>query len=288
VKVDLHKTIVVDKLVLSFLALLPTQSTRKKTLVLNKNCYLQLTEITDKKFGSVYNLYIDSHLIGKVKAHPYELFIDSDLVHLQFENYLLYSQHFLNNITYLTDVLNFRYKQIVTLDIAVDCVKHELLEFVNKVLKSKHITMKGKGKIYPVYGKQSKSLESVYFGKSTSEKQIKIYNKSLELTVNDKPYIKYFWDANHLNHKENIVERLELTLKNRLLKNINVFALNNCNYMASILQLHFKNFFEFKSTYRQHNKTAVKSTTPIDLSGFKTTKLYKPDRSVRTLCYPLK
>lgn len=287
-RIEFQKTIVVDKLVLSFHRVLPTQSTPKKQLVLNKNCYLQLTDMKDRKFQSTYNLFIDSHCIGTVKAHPNELYIDSDLVHLQFENYLLYSNYFLNNITYLTDVLNFKYKQIVTLDIAVDCIKHNLLPFVDHAIKSKHITMKGKGRINTVYSKQSKTLETVYFGRSTSEKQIKIYNKSMELTVNDKPYIKYFWDANHMNHEDSIVERLELTLKNRYLKNINVYALDNCNYLASILELHFKNFFEFKSTYRQHNKTVVKSIAPINLSGFKTTKLHKPVQERKNTTLPIK
>jgi hypothetical protein len=288
VKIDAKKIIVVDKLVLSFLAVLPTQRIHKGDLVLNKNCYLKLTDLTDRKFKSVYNLFLDSHLIGKIKAHPQELYMDSDLIHMQFENCQLYSYDYLNHIRYMINVLNFKFKQIVTLDIAIDCTEHALLLFVDKAIKSDHIIMKGKGKIYPIYGNKSKTLETVYFGRPTSEKQIKIYNKSLELILNDKPYIKYFWESNQINYNEEIVERLELTLKNRYLKNINVFALNDCDYLASILELHFKNFFAFKSTYREHNKTVTKSVTPINLSGFKTTKLQKPVTERKNTTLPIK
>jgi len=284
---EVKQTTAIDCLSISFLKELPEAlSIQKETLnkgkyIISKDCYLVHLNSSLNGFKSACNLFILNQYVGKLLYNPIQE-LDKHTVHLLVENSIFYSNDFIIYIDYLITYLNFKLNHIVKLDIANDYIKHNILDFYDKYKISKNITHKGKAVIIPP--ERNKKLLSLYIGSSKSDKQIRVYDKTKELEYNSKPYILDFWKANKLNY-QNKVERIELILKTGELKNIDLFQLNNPNYLLSICKLHFKNFFEFNGKYKVNGKIINKDVTPIDInfSGFKTIsinkKVYVPSKN---------
>ena len=186
-------------------------------------------------------------------------------------------------IDYLSNELGFIYKHIVKVDIAIDCINHNLIQFIDKWQNSKYIRCKGRKK--QLSTTQLNENKTYYMGSNKADKQIRIYNKSKELELSHKDYIKDFYYLNGLDYLLNTVERLELSLKGDLVRNIDLYSLNNPDYLASVIQTEFKNYFEFESNYLRNGKRVKKDINLISLEGFKTELLPKynhtPTRSLR-------
>lgn len=263
-----------DWLELSFRGELPDFIENPETFYINNNCFLEFTNNRNQYFQTIVNLWINNRKIGELKYNPSTAFIDENTVHFKIENHLLYSKDYPLYIDYLQTILGLKFQHIVRIDIATDTINHNLLNFIRKYHNSTNIRIKGKQKKITINSK-GKIYKTVYFGSMSSEKFIKIYNKTQELKAKDKAYIKGFWKLNNLNYQNNEVERIELTLKTKQAKYIDLNKLPDPNYLASICRTHFKNYFEFIGTYRQNNKTVKKDVTPLQFNEFQTQLLEK-------------
>lgn len=264
---QVNKVINLDYLELSFFYELPTFSVMPKEFNINKNIRLEyVNDFKSQNFNIVANLLINDRLIGQLKYSPSNSFLSENTCHLKIENHHLYSANFFEYIDYLITE-GFTFNSIVRIDIAIDTIKHNLLDFMKKYQQSELILCKGRAKdiTTKLIGK---TYKTVYFGSTQSSKFIKIYNKSVELSNNTKPYINYFYKVNGLDYVNNIVERLELTLRNPHTKLIDLNRLTDSSYLASICHTQFKNFYQFESNYIQHNKRMKKDCTPIHVNDF--------------------
>lgn len=279
-----EKTINIDYLQLAFLTELPSWSNNPKTFEINSECYLEYKpQESNPDFTIIANLYIHHHLVGKVLYAPSSPFIDDNTVHLLIENWLLYTDEFTTYIKYLQQTCHWELQHIARLDICIDTTNHNLDQFFVKYLRSDSIRKKGRAELQTKYN-SNKELKYLWVGSNKSKKQVKYYNKSKELEIHDKPYIKYFWNQNGLDINSR-VERLELKLMNPLTKGIYINRLTDSNYLASLVQLHWKNFFDFEQTHKENYRKITKDVTPLKLTGFETELLlkYKPTRTTSTI-----
>lgn len=180
---------------------------------------------------------------------------------------------------------------IKRIDIAIDSNDTDVLSFIKKYVNSPKIKVKGKQKIIETItvGKASKT---VYYGSPKSGKQIRIYDKTDEVESSGKDYILDFYALNGLDYETAEVQRIELTLRTKYTRNIDILRLSDTNYLASICRTNFKNYFEFISEYREHNKTVSRNVTPVSFDGFTTTLLpriaHTPVQSQKSLKVLLK
>lgn len=286
------QTICVDWLELSFSGTLPSFKHNPQKFELTPDCYLEFTDLTSKFFGAICNLYVDGYKVGEVKFNPKSAFIGDETIQFKFENYMLYTNDFTSYVSYFIEKLNWKFNHIIRLDIASDVIKHNVLNFIQKQKANPDkITLKGKRKNVSI-NLVGEVYQTVYFGSASSDKFIKVYNKTKELQKSNKKHIEVFWKYNGLDFKNNEVERVELTLRQKHLKHINVYGLNNANYLASICRTHFVNYFDFSEVYSSHGKKYTKDVTPIRFSQFETQLLPKykfvPKYSVKPIKTELK
>lgn len=292
-KTTVNHCISLDYLEISYEYELPTFSnTNVKPFYLNKHTYIQLTDNTCKYFNSSGSLFINNCYIGDIRYNPKERsFIPSHTLHLKLSNHLLYTQYFRYYLEYINEVIGMKFNYILRLDIANDLVGHNVLQFMKTYENSSSITCKGKPKEMSKR-LSGKKTQIIHFGSITSDKYIKIYNKSVDLTDGNKEYIKEYWDKNGIDYSVGNVERLELTLQKKQAKLVDINLLHDIDYLASLCKNHFVNYFEFyRKEKRVHNIKLV-NVTPIDFSnyyGYKIEKYkYHPQSTVRPAKQALK
>ena len=289
-----NQTIVCDNLELNFKGNIPYDSNYKeRKYSFNDNCYIFFHSSGNQMYEVLADLYIDDRRIGELRFAPRKSFFDSDLINFKMDNIHLYSDNFVNYVTYIIEVLHFDLMYINHIDIASDTIKHNIISFTDEYLyKSQYqsnYNIKHKGKIT----KDSITTDNkgiIHWDKINATKYIKIYNKSQELIDNVKHnksgYIQYFWEQHGLDYTNNVVERFELTLKAIHSKLIDYKRLNDSNYLASIMKSHCSNFYEFEKTTIDHQKKYIKDVTPIAFNSFNTTKIdkykYEPTFSLRS------
>ena len=289
-KREVTKVICLDWLEISFIKKLPVIALNNSHWLDERSCIVR-TENTNKTFEGLYLLLIDGIKIGELSFNSRYSFVSDEVVHLKIDNKLLYSVECGEHIRYITNVLGFTYSHIKRIDIAIDTNNTDVLSFMNKYINSSKIKVKGKQKFIDTrtLGKASKT---VYYGSPKSGKQIRIYNKTDEVIRSGKDYILDFYTLNGLNYEKAEVQRIELTLRTKYTKNIDIHRLSDANYLASICRTNFKNYFEFISEYREHNKTVNRNVTPVDFDGYTTALLprvaHTPVQSQKSLKVLLK
>ena len=273
----INQVVNVDYLELSFTdskLLIPVLLDNPNTYSINNECFIEyINDVNNKFFYNICNIYINSRLIGEIKFNPKTNFLKENTVHFKISNHLLYHSDYLDYIQYLID-LGFVYSHIVRLDICMDVITYFLLKFLKRFNNSNSIYCRGRAKKEncSIYGKE---FQTYYIGSLSSDKYVKVYNKSKELLNSDKEYIKYFWKINGLDYINNEVERIELTLKQKQTRKIDVFKLLDSNYLASILKTHFKNYFDFFRITKSEGKTYERDITPINFKTYKTVLIEK-------------
>lgn len=289
-KREVTKVICLDWLEISFIKKLPVIALNKSHWLDERSCIVR-TENNKRTYDGLYILQIDGIRIGELSFNSRFSFVPAEVVHLKIDNKLLYSDGCGKHIRYITNVLGFTYSHIKRIDIAIDSNDRDVISFMKKYMNSTKIRVKGKLKRINTIT-LGKASQTVYFGSSTSGKQIRIYNKIDEVLRSGKDYIFDFYTLNGLNHETAEVQRIELTLRTKFTKNIDIHRLSDANYLASICRTNFKNYFEFISEYREHNKTVIRNVTPVSFDGFTTTLLprvaHTPAQSHKSLKMQLK
>jgi hypothetical protein len=245
--------------------------------------YIKRAYVNDGYFHNVYNLFLDFKKVGVLKCNPKTPIIAQDTIHFKVENHLLYTKNFQKPFIWLVINLHLKWKYVVEIHPAMDCIGYNIQDFMFKAHHDLHafqgmdkgIKLKGRKKSFLPYGYTDGSQGTWYFGSNKSDKFIRIYDKTKEMIGSDKHYIEDFWELNGMDYKNNKVERIELVLKTPHLKGITIFDLEKPDFFASLCETHFRNYFDFYKTYTSHGKQYKKVLTPIDFQWFNTKKLDK-------------
>lgn len=200
-------------------------------------------------FQAVFEVYLGGERVCILQAHPRHT-LQPDVCSLKLENAVLYYEDWLQLFFEIVGNLQFSVKNITRLDIAVD--GHAgIVEFMNCYMKQQEMSVKMKGKATLKSNFEASTQKFTWFqiGSSASDKCISIYNKTKELAQSNKIYIQRFWEKNNLiQEQETDIYRIELRLKSKALKDLPTFDIQHLNcheYLASICQTHFENFFQF-------------------------------------------
>jgi hypothetical protein len=258
--------IIIDWLQLRFELEIPTFF-NKQYFQLNKESFIQYTGNQSMNFYNVDNLFIKSEKVGTIQYNPRSNIIKANMVILKIENELFYNNTFQYYINYIIDVLKWNLKGITRIDIASDFTNKNIISFLKEYyhktelkLPNYNIRIRGKGKV-------NELENTMYVGSKNSDKYIKVYNKSKELTESNKRHIKNYYRVNGIDWKVTKIERLELTLKSKRTKNIDVRKLANQKYLNEILKTESKGFFEFYKPVTRKGKKVNKDVTPVTFNN---------------------
>lgn len=297
-KKEIDKLIFVDNLELSFKGCIPLWTTstapdqygNKKVYYYNQQCHMEYQPNGNKWFRNIADLWIDDRKIGELRFSPRQGFIDDETVCFKFDNVQLYQQDFHRYVDSIVENIGLKYCCINHLDIAVDCIGYEIIQFIHNYIEKTRL-----GKKYSVSHKgkvkrdnmTTKGNSEIWWGNIKADKYIKIYNKLEELDKpnNHKNYIPVCWKTNGMIVEGKSVERLELTLRQPHCKLLDYKKLCDTDYLASIIETHCKNYFEFEKIITNHHKKYTRDVTPINFKGFKTILLpkfkYVPQNSLQ-------
>ncbi|BBE17485.1 hypothetical protein AQPE_1635 [Aquipluma nitroreducens] len=296
---NVNKLIFVDNLEVSFKGNIPLWSTsttpdqfgNKRKHYYNPQCYIEYQSFGNKQFQNIADLWIADRKIGELRFSPRKGFIDDEIISFKFDNVQLYQQNFFKYVDSIVENMGLRFKHISHLDIAVDCINHEMIKFIHKYLERTRLNLKysirHKGKVNR-RNITSKGDNEIYWGNINSVKYIKIYNKTIEIDQNQnaKSYIPVCWKQNGMNTENEQVERFELTLRQKHASLYDYTQLDDSNYLASIMESKCESFFDFEQTYTNHKKKHKRNVTPINFTGFNTVLLpkfkYVPQNTLET------
>lgn len=255
----MNSTISIDYLIINLKGTLTEQ---KHGLNIYKGTILNpftlvANEYGNKTFKNVYELYHNDLKIGVLQSDPRSNIIPSDLIQLQFENHLFYTQS-LNDLQQLivkfSDFFSCQFESINRIDIAKDTVRNDSFykniynDLVTGVLKVKGREKNIQG--YHVTKQGLTTFTGFSIGKRASSRFLRVYNKSLALSdpKNPKTYINDFFQKN-LKTVEN-VWRFEYQLNSSFftyLRKINMpitFELFHYDTLIQLIELAEKNHFE--------------------------------------------
>lgn len=205
--------------------------------------------------------------------------LEPDFSQIKIENHQLYRKGWTVKLATVLDALELQLNNITRLDIAIDGVG-----FLNQVERFERGEIESIGKVQTCDFKTAQRDRTGYnWGKRSSEKMLTIYDKSDELKRTNKLYISDTWIANNLNEGQvDEIERLELKLRGKAIKRllipetgeaIQYERLEDANYLASIVKVSFKKWFEFVIPDEQKNVSRKERVQIVDFEQFKTIKM---------------
>lgn len=220
-------------------------------------CFYKRKKITPH-FLSYYDIYIDGKPFCHALMHPRnEEIFGKDVIEIKVNNSRLYEVGWIDTFDYLTKKFTWLVKNVSRLDIALDGAG--FLHVGNKLIKQS-IRKVGRAEFAPRLTSKME-VRGYKIGRVTSDKCLVCYDKSAELEVSNKYYIRDMWKRAGLDTSGR-VERLELRLKNDAIKMIEDFdyrQLWNFEYLASIMRTHFSKFYEFYSPNKDTNVSRYKT-----------------------------
>jgi len=178
-----------------------------------------------------YNISVlkDDKLFCTILHTPLSKILNTKLIQIKFENYLLYSSDFFYIKNSFCKLHDFKQVSLSRVDFAFDFVKFENNfsgQELWELLTNNKIRYKGKVTISSLFKynseKNKNSVSYFRFGNHNSNVYIILYDKTKEMNeVKYKEYIMERWKMNNIDVKNNNVWRLELSL------NTNDFEIND-------------------------------------------------------------
>lgn len=227
-----------------------------------------------KHYKFVYKVYIQGELFGEILTIPRNTAIlDGDLSQIKIENHCLYTSDWFEKFTYLCKNLGLVLNNITRLDIALD--GHGFLNFHQDYEYGLYEKL-GKATLC-TYWSGNRVMTGFDVGRKSSSKHLTCYNRSKRIKSDNKTFLYKYWKQNDLDISQD-VERLELKLKSKAIKQIENFdpqRLTDPVYLASIMQLHLKNYYEFTEASSDQNVSRRKKIQPVDWSAIKTERIEK-------------
>ena len=249
----------------------------------------------NKLFANMYNVYFKNEKIGLLQTEPRSPILSPTFSQFQFENHLFYTKKLIDLKSILIEMLElikFDFIAVNRLDLALDknddsnfyrylteniLNNNYLLSGRSKNIQSHYETFKGKS-----------VLNGSTYGKRSSAKLVRIYNKSLSLQINEKNYINDWHKNNGL--KSSNVWRFEIQLNatffsklyvsqiNQFYQNIDVKSVNyqlkpkvitfeifDYANLFAIYQTSLKGFFD---VYENSNKSQITKNKIVQIFDF--------------------
>ncbi len=227
------------------------------------NIALQKRQLGTKHYQNFYNVAVNGRPFGHVLATPREgNKLPPTFMQFQALNNVQYETGFFDEVDYLFGNMGWELRNITRVDIALDGGEPSQ---VIKDMWSKKIRKIGTAKSH-LHMNHKFELEGFTWGSASSGKYMRCYDKTVELKMSNKGYIRDYWEKTGLD-TENNIERLELVLKNEAIKAIDGFEwshLKNIQYMASLMRTHFEKWFEFADPTTSKNVTRMERVEYVD------------------------
>ncbi len=238
-----------------------------------------------KIFSTRSDLYYKNQKIGTLQHSPRSAILDFNFAQLQFENHLFYTlshQELKNLIDNFCEQTNYLFKSINRLDICIDKndVNNNYRNIYDNIINGSYL-ISGRPKNLQSYFETFKGksvLNGFQIGKRTSDKIIRVYNKSLSLQLTEKPYINDFFKNNGIQNQN--VWRFEYQLNSaffRHLKQISpasddvqqdmTWGIFDKSTLFELLKIATKGFFEL---HENTGKSQINKEKKIQLFDFDT------------------
>lgn len=224
---------------------------------------LQKADIYNRHYQGGYQVNVKGKPFGKVLVRPREgNALLPQFVQFTADNNRLYEIGFIAQFEMICQVLGWKWRNPTRIDIALDGHDfHKIIEDVlhNKVRQVGHAT-------YGLHFRSQNRLQGYTWGKGDSDKYMRCYDKTEELKVSNKWYIKEFWDRAGLDQEGN-VQRLEVVLRNDELKKYDAFNpsdLDNFEHLATLMRSSFQKWFQFVDPSTDCNVSRMKGIEYID------------------------
>ncbi len=227
------------------------------------NIALQKRTIGTQHYQSFYHVAVNGRPFGHVLANPREgNKLDKNFIQFQALNNVQYEKSFFEEVDHLFGTMKWELRNITRVDIALDGGQPSQ---VIKDIWSKKVRKVGTAKSH-LHMNHKFELEGFTWGSASSGKYMRCYDKTVELKMSNKGYIRDYWEKTGINCEGNI-ERLELVLKNEAIKSIHEFEwpkLQNVQYLASLMRTHFEKWFEFADPSTSNNVTRMARVDYVD------------------------
>lgn len=244
-------------------------------------------EYSTRIFMHIDEIYINKKKICTATHTPFSPVLDTKMVIIKFENYLLYDSNLWLVVDNFLSDFNLVYKSISRLDVAVDFntfyKKRNVQNFLNEFLKN-NVRKIGKAD-YKLQGCQKTShvVDYLRFGGNNSEVSAYIYNKTKELNqVKMKSYIVDMWRCSGLDVDAG-VWRLEFSIKSSAikildksdgdLKDISLDNIKNKLFLEKMYMALVDKYFCFRENTGKSNVTREKKIV-LFYNNFKDVERY--------------
>lgn len=201
-------------------------------------------KIQTPHFLNAFRIVRNGRPFAQVLTHPRNPeILGHDTIQVKVENARLYEVGWLDTFKNLLSQFSWRVKNISRVDIALD--GHGFIDVGQKWYKEK-IMCVSSAHFRPRLQK-GHGLISYELGDRSSDRSLICYDKSKELEISNKYYIRDAWNAAKLDTTAN-VERLEICLRNEYFKKIENFKwseLDNFEYLASLMKTALHKFYQF-------------------------------------------
>lgn len=235
---------------------------------INENLILKPLKRGSKHFKNCSEIIFYGEKLGEIDYNPRNTdMINTDIIIFKAENNILYQKNFIHTIKealFSNDNLNFKFKHLKKIDIAIDKPiddKSELETLIKKVTSKKWLQV-GRPDFKPFM--QNGEFKALYMGSRQSEKFMRCYYKKSEIAQSNKTYISDFWKRSGMRDSKE-VERREFSLKKSYLYRLNDWTLEDLDLLedaetlASIFKTASEKFFEFISA-KEYEKKGAKAT----------------------------
>lgn len=245
-----------------------------------------------RHFKSIFTILKGREEIAVLACHPHSNILQTNGGLLKVVNKQLYQSNLYDFVVTLLKDLNFTFKSISRLDVAMDFNRfHKNLnpeKFIEKFMSKQYLKIgKAKGSNQFTVDKKI-TYTGLSFGAESSDVKYYLYNKSSEMEqVKLKPWIVEHWQANgHLVGET--VWRLEFSLKlstkafgdaetGILLstKNLDVIKVEN---VKALYQLVFNHYFKFVYKSKSTRKDRMKPITLLSIPNANPVKIKLSDK----------
>lgn len=232
----------------------------------------KLQKYNSKHFAKIAHIYIYGEKVANLEYQPHSSILDSRAGLLKIENNILYQKDMFHIVDLIMDYIGAKVISISRLDICADFEKFKNNLEPKKLIKNfmtERYLRNGRGK-YTIIGNQKnvQDVEYLRFGSKTSEVNVYLYNKSIEMeNVKHKAHIAELWKQNNLG-KNNQVWRLEVSLKSQAMTyadhdtgeyfKINLNHLKDNQFIEKLYYSLVEKYFQFRKNDNTKNKSRMR------------------------------
>lgn len=249
-----------------------------------------------RHFKSIFTISKDKKEIAVLACHPHSNILQTNGGLLKIINKQLYQEDLFDFVTSLLEDLEFTFRSISRLDIAMDFNRFQKNlnpeKFIENFMNKKYLKVgRAKGSTQFEVNKEI-SYTGLSFGCETSDVKYYLYNKSNEMQqVKLKPWIVEHWQANGYEDGE-IVWRLEFSLKLSTkgfgdaktgvmlsTKELDIIKEDNVN---KLYELVFNHYFKFVYAAEKSRKDRLMKIPLLAIAKAKPIKIKLSDKTEST------